>query len=132
MSSSDVGGEGEPANQPAPPTPQQKQVSETLEDNEVPLAPSLYGHLTKQRDARASRKSLYKRPKATHDQVTRRWLAILILGVVGLVHLGVFTSFLFGQIDGDGLTKAIAALAGPQSLAAAAVGFYYADHRGNK
>lgn len=132
MSNSAVGGEGEAAKRQTPPSPQQAQTGETLEDNEAPLATSLYGYLSKRQDARATRKSLTKRPKATHDQVTRRWLAVLILGVVGILHLGVFASFLFGQIDGDGLTKAIAALAGPQSLAAAAVGFYYADRRGSK
>lgn len=132
MPNSALGGAGgADEEQPLPPTNKNEAI-ETLSDNESPLASSLYGLSDKRRDARTARKMLTKRPKATHDQVTRRWLAVLILGVVGVIHLGVFTSFLLGQIDGEGLTRAIAALAGPQSLAAAAVGFYYADHRGHK
>lgn len=118
--------------EPAPPG---KEIVEELIDHGVPDAYSLFGRPT--RSIRQSFPKSFptkkpKRPKATHDQVTRRWLAILILGIVGLINIAIFTSFLLGGISDDQLTKAVAALSGPQALAAAAAGFYYADRRGYK
>jgi hypothetical protein len=117
------------------PTPPGKQIVEELIDHGVPDAYSLFGRPTKsmrQNFPKQFPTKKPKRPKATHDQVTRRWLAILILGIVGLINIGIFTSFLLGGITDDQLTKAVAALSGPQALAAAAAGFYYADRRGHK
>ena len=116
------------------PAPPGKVVEELIEYG-VPYAYSLFGRPTKsdRRDFPAHFQTKKpKRPKATHDQVTRRWLAILILGVVGLINIAIFASFLLGGISDDQLTKAVAALSGPQALAAAAAGFYYADRRGHK
>lgn len=118
--------------EPAPPG---KKIVEELIEYSVPDAYSLYGKPTRSDRRNFPKKFQTKKPKspkATHDQQTRRWLAILILGLVGLINVGIFTSFLLGGITDDQLTKAVAALSGPQALAAAAAGFYYADRRGYK
>lgn len=64
-------------------------------------------------------------PTGTHDQITRRVLAYSILGVVILINACMFGTYLWGSMTTSQLTTAIAALAGPQALAAAVVGFYY-------
>ena len=64
-------------------------------------------------------------PTGTHDQITRRHIAYAVLASMILLDLAVFGFFLTGKIDTEKLTAAIAALAGPQALAAAVVGFYY-------
>ena len=113
------------------PSPQGRVVEELI-DHSAPYSYSLFGKPSKSYRRKFPKRFQTKRPKATHDQVTRRWLAILILGVVGLINIAIFASFLLGRINDDQLTKAVAALSGPQSLAAAAAGFYYADRRGHK
>lgn len=133
----------EPAEAPAPapepsvvaelsePSPE-GQIVEELIEHSAPYSYSLYGKPSKSHRKNFPKRLPTKRPKATHDQVTRRWLAIIILGLVGLINVGIFASFLLGGIGDDQLTKAVAALSGPQALAAAAAGFYYADRRGHK
>jgi hypothetical protein len=66
----------------------------------------------------------------THDQVTRRTLALIILIALGLSYLAIIAFFLLGFIDSNELTAAIAASSGIQALAAAAVGFYYGSRHG--
>lgn len=61
----------------------------------------------------------------THDQETRKLIALIILGLIAVLHIGVMFTFLCGGIDVQKLTAAVAALSGIQALAAAAIGFYY-------
>lgn len=66
-----------------------------------------------------------RRPQGTHDQVTRQYIAFAILGIIALLYLGSLAAFIFGALNGEGFTMAIAAISGPQALCAAVIGFYY-------
>lgn len=70
-----------------------------------------------------------KTPAPTHDQATRKMIALIILGMLGLFYLLILLGFLFGGVDVDGLHAASASISGIQALAAAAVGFYYGANK---
>ena len=64
-----------------------------------------------------------------HNASTRRWLAFSILGVlVAMYGVGV-TAFMLNAINFEQLTQMIAAFSGLQTLAAAALGFYFAKEK---
>jgi small-conductance mechanosensitive channel len=64
-------------------------------------------------------------PQGTHDQVTRQFVAFFILGLLSVLYLVSLGAFIFGGINQEGFVTAIAAISGPQTLAAAVIGFYY-------
>lgn len=64
-------------------------------------------------------------PKGTHDQVTRQFLAFAVLGVLAALYLISMIALVSGGLNGETFTMAIAAISGPQALAAAVIGFYY-------
>jgi len=64
-------------------------------------------------------------PKGTHDQVTRQFVAFFILGLLSVLYLLSLGAFIFGAISQEGFVTSIAAISGPQTLAAAVIGFYY-------
>lgn len=65
----------------------------------------------------------------THDQQTRKQIAIIILSLLSLLYVGVLVAFLFTDLEESKFTAAIAGISGVQALAAAAVGFYYGSHK---
>lgn len=67
----------------------------------------------------------YKKPPGTHDQRTRKLLAITIVGVVAAFYGYAFVALVFNWIDNDRFSILIAAISGPATLAGAVVGFYY-------
>ncbi|WP_139007401.1 hypothetical protein [Arthrobacter crystallopoietes] len=66
----------------------------------------------------------------THDQTTRKTLALIILCLISLLYIGLIGAFILGKVTSDQLTDGIAAMSGPQALAAAAIGFYYGSKHG--
>jgi hypothetical protein len=64
-------------------------------------------------------------PLGTHDQVTRQLVAFSILGLLSVLYLVSLGAFIHGDIDQEGFVTAVAAISGPQTLAAAVIGFYY-------
>lgn len=60
------------------------------------------------------------------DGSVRARIAYSILGGLGILYGLLFWAFLFAGLPLQSFTAAAAALSAPQSLAAAAVGFYYA------
>ena len=64
-------------------------------------------------------------PEGTHDQVTRQFVAFFILGLLSVLYLMSLGAFILGGINQEGFVTAIAAISGPQTLAAAVIGFYY-------
>lgn len=60
-----------------------------------------------------------------HDRV-RAKIAYSILAGLGILYAALFSGLLWFDLPLDRFTAAAAALSAPQSLAAAAVGFYYA------
>jgi hypothetical protein len=76
--------------------------------------------------------SVYRTHKVrgTHDQETRKLLALIVLILIGILYCAIFGFYLLGRIDIDHLTAAIAGMSGPQALAAAAIGFYYGSKQG--
>lgn len=74
---------------------------------------------------RSGGRGLYGTVVPTHDQETRKQIALLILGLIALYHGASLGFFLFERIDTAQFNAAIAAMSGIQALAAAAVGFYY-------
>lgn len=69
------------------------------------------------------------RPIGTHDQETRKLIALIILGLISLLYVAIIAAFLVRQIDKDMLSAAITAISGIQALAAAAIGFYYGSKK---
>lgn len=68
----------------------------------------------------------------THDQSTRKTIAMIILGVLCALYVLIVGTFLFtDKISETALTAAIASVSGLQALAAAAVGFYYGTKQGD-
>lgn len=65
----------------------------------------------------------------THDQQTRKQIAIIILTLLSVLYLAVMGVFLFTDMEESKFTAAIAGLSGVQALAAAAVGFYYGSRK---
>jgi hypothetical protein len=61
----------------------------------------------------------------THDQETRKQLALIILTLIAVFYAAILWCFLANWIDTAKFTGAIAAMSGIQALAAAAIGFYY-------
>lgn len=61
----------------------------------------------------------------THDQETRKQLALYILTLIAVFYAAILWFFLADWIDTAKFTAAIAAMSGIQALAAAAIGFYY-------
>lgn len=76
---------------------------------------------------RSGTKGFYttRRVPGTHDQETRKLIALIILSLVAVLYAAIIFFFLAGWIDTEKLTAAIAAMSGIQALAAAAIGFYY-------
>ncbi|POH64708.1 hypothetical protein C3B59_09735 [Cryobacterium zongtaii] len=72
-----------------------------------------------------------KWPKGTHDQVTRQFLAFAVLGILTVLYFMVMFALVCGWIDGEKFTMAVAAISGPQALAAAVIGFYYGKNGSN-
>ena len=70
-----------------------------------------------------------RKPVGTHDQETRKLIALIILGMVGVFYTAVLMAFIFGRIDMDELHGAVTSFSGLQALAAAAIGFYYGSKR---
>ncbi|WP_026541648.1 hypothetical protein [Paenarthrobacter nicotinovorans] len=66
-----------------------------------------------------------RKVRGTHDQETRKLIALIILGLISVLYAAIMFAFLCGKIDMDKLTAAVAAMSGIQALAAAAIGFYY-------
>lgn len=66
-----------------------------------------------------------KRVPGTHDQETRKQLALIILFLIAVFYGAILGFFLFEAIDTAKFTAAIAGVSGIQALAAAAIGFYY-------
>ncbi len=66
-----------------------------------------------------------RKVRGTHDQETRKLIALIILGLISVLYAAIMFFFLCGAIDIEKLTAAIAAMSGIQALAAAAIGFYY-------
>jgi hypothetical protein len=66
-----------------------------------------------------------RKVRGTHDQETRKQIALIILTLIAVLHAAIIFCFLAGWIDTGKLTAAIAAMSGIQALAAAAIGFYY-------
>ena len=64
--------------------------------------------------------------KPPSDESVRAAIAYSILAGLGLLYGGLFWAFLVNGLPLESFTAAAAALSAPQSLAAAAVGFYYA------
>jgi hypothetical protein len=64
-----------------------------------------------------------------HNATTRRGLAITIFSVVGAMYLAGFVGVFSHFLSVDDFIKIIGALAGPQTLAAAVVGFYFAKDK---
>jgi hypothetical protein len=69
-----------------------------------------------------------KRVPGTHDQETRKQIALIILTLIAVLYAAIVFWFLAGWIDMEKLTAAIAAMSGIQALAAAAIGFYYGSN----
>lgn len=67
----------------------------------------------------------YRKVPGTHDQETRKQLALIILTLIAVFYAASLLYFLAGWIDTNKFTAAIAAMSGVQALAAAAIGFYY-------
>lgn len=68
---------------------------------------------------------LYGAVPGTHDQQTRKTIALIILTFIGVFYAASLFWFLAGWIDTAKFTAAIAGISGIQVLAAAAIGFYY-------
>lgn len=70
--------------------------------------------------------------KPTHDQKTRRFIALIIIwALVGSHALG-FMAYVFGLLDTEKFTIFVTGFSGLQALAAAAVGFYYGSNNDSK
>lgn len=63
--------------------------------------------------------------EGTHDQETRKRLALIILWPLVGLYVVIVVAFLINWISTSELTAATAAISGFQVLAAAAVGFYF-------
>lgn len=76
---------------------------------------------------RSGPRGLYgaRKVPGTHDQETRKQLALIIVTLIAVFYAASLWCFLAGWIDTNKFTAAIAAMSGVQALAAAAVGFYY-------
>jgi hypothetical protein len=76
---------------------------------------------------RSGPRGLYgaRKVPGTHDQETRKQLALIILTLIAVFYAASLWCFLAGWIDTAKFTAAIAAMSGIQALAAAAIGFYY-------
>lgn len=111
--------EANPAEDPNP---------DDLTDNSTPLGSGLLDFTdVSGRD----RGTVFRTPKAvgTHDQETRKLIAVIILLLVSLLYLAIMYAFLTRKIDKDMLSAAITAISGVQALAAAAIGFYYGSKK---
>jgi hypothetical protein len=84
---------------------------EELEESISPGGPGLY--------------AVSARDPHNHDKVRAR-IAYSILAGLGILYGALFVGLLWFDLPLDRFTAAAAALSAPQSLAAAAVGFYYA------
>lgn len=96
-----------------------------LTDNSVPETGTVYD--VTQEVPRSGTKGFYTTRKVpgTHDQETRKQIALIILWLIAGLHAAIIFFFLAGWIDTAKLTASIAAMSGIQALAAAAIGFYY-------
>lgn len=88
---------------------------ETLQEDIVPDGPGL--------------PEVFKDRPPTHEQKTRKIIAITILAVLFAFYGAILGTFLWGSMDVDKLHAATASISGVQALAAAAVGFYYGSRK---
>jgi hypothetical protein len=65
------------------------------------------------------------RRRSTHES-TRRTLAYVIIGESVSMYAILLTALLINRFDASSFGEIVAALAGPQALAAAVAGFYFA------
>lgn len=118
--------------------PDSSQVTEELSDNSTPQpglpetagTPEPLSDLTTDVVDRGIG-NVFRTPRAigTHDQETRKIIAMIIIGLVALLYLAIIAAFLVKQIDRDSLSAAVTAISGVQALAAAAIGFYYGSKK---
>lgn len=73
-----------------------------------------------------------RRVPGTHDQETRKLIALIILALVSFLYLAIVGFFLFKGIDTTMFTAAIAGISGVQALASAAIGFYYGSKQSDR
>ncbi|TFC83036.1 hypothetical protein [Cryobacterium sp. TMT3-29-2] len=102
------------AQEPSPHHSELEEDTSDIDESETP-APGAYRIKKKRR----------RMPKGTHDQVTRQLIAFTVLGLLALPFCAVILALICNWIDGDKFTMAVAAISGPQALAAAVIGFYY-------
>jgi uncharacterized membrane protein len=97
-----------------------------LSENEMPKSGDLkdFYDVTEE-TPRSGSEGLYVAVPGTHDQETRKKIALIILTMVGVFYAAILWTFLAGWIETDKFTAAIAGVSGIQALAAAAIGFYY-------
>jgi hypothetical protein len=67
------------------------------------------------------------KPVGTHDQLTRKHIAMVVLISLGLLYAASFAFFLLGLVDIEHFTTVMAAVSAPQAIAATVAGFYYGD-----
>ena len=66
---------------------------------------------------------------AEHNAKTRRGIAIMILAVLGVIYIAGAVAYIAHGITSEELIQFVAAFSGLQTLAAAAVGFYFAKEK---
>jgi hypothetical protein len=108
---------------PEHPTPEDE--SEPIEEDVVPGTVPWFISEVPLRGQYSFVKKRRRWPKGTHDQVTRQFLAFAVLGILAALYLISIIALVVGGLDKETFTMAIAAISGPQALAAAVIGFYY-------
>lgn len=66
---------------------------------------------------------------AEHNAKTRRGIAVMILAVLGAIYITGAVAYIAHGITSEELVQFVAAFSGLQTLAAAAVGFYFAKEK---
>jgi hypothetical protein len=104
--------------------------SEHLSDDSIPDPDSALVFDVTKEVPRGGTTGVYTTRKVpgTHDQETRKQIALIILWLIAVLYAAIIFCFLTGLIDIEKLTAAIAAMSGIQALAAAAIGFYYGSN----
>ena len=108
-----------------PEDPNTQDEPESIEEDFVPGAVPWHISEVPLRGQYRFAKKRRRWPKGTHDQVTRQFLAFAVLGILAALYLISIIALVTGGLDGEKFTMAIAAISGPQALAAAVIGFYY-------
>lgn len=104
--------------------------SEHLSDDSTPSPDSVLVFDVTKEVPRSGTTGFYTTRKVpgTHDQETRKQIALIILWLIAILYAAIISCFLANWIDMEKLTAAIAAMSGIQALAAAAIGFYYGSN----